>query len=68
MYWSVYGDDIRQLYCAFNWNMAYYSAGNVVNSTNTSDDTNITDDLTVIPLEKDSFGECLPLTILPHWK
>lgn len=42
--------------------MAYYNAGNVSNVINTSeytDDTNITDDLSIIPLEKDSFGKYL---------
>lgn len=40
--------------------MAFYNAGKVVdinNSPEETDDTNITDDLTIIPLEKDSFGE-----------
>lgn len=42
--------------------MAYYNAGNVVAVTNLPEqieDTNSTDDLTIIPLEKDSFGEYL---------
>lgn len=41
--------------------MAFYNAGNVANVINSTDtdDTNITDALTIIPLEKDSFGK--------HW-
>lgn len=41
--------------------MAYYNAenlGNVINSPAYTDETNITDDLTIIPLEKDSFAIC----------
>nr|XP_021182288.2 polycomb protein Sfmbt [Helicoverpa armigera] len=41
--------------------MAFYNAGKVVdinNSPEETDDTNITDDLTIIPLEKDSFAIC----------
>lgn len=59
MYWSVYGDDFRQLYWVFIQNMACYNAGNVLNSSNLNeltDDNDITDDLSIIPLEKDSFG------------
>ncbi|CAH1646531.1 unnamed protein product [Spodoptera littoralis] len=41
--------------------MAYYNAGNVVavaNPPEQLEDTNSTDDLTIIPLEKDSFAIC----------
>ncbi|KAJ8730657.1 hypothetical protein PYW08_002070 [Mythimna loreyi] len=41
--------------------MALYNAGNVANISNPSvqtDDTNNTDDLSIIPLEKDSFAIC----------
>ncbi|XP_026733149.1 polycomb protein Sfmbt-like [Trichoplusia ni] len=41
--------------------MACYNAGNVLNSSNLNeltDDNDITDDLSIIPLEKDSFAIC----------
>lgn len=40
--------------------MAFINAGNALNTTASSDltdDTNIEDDLSIIPLEKDTFGK-----------
>lgn len=42
--------------------MAYVNAGCNVNTNNTADiidDTNIADDLSIVPFEKDTFGKLL---------
>lgn len=51
--------------------MASYHAGNVINTDDASDlgnETHIVDDLTIVPLAKDSFGEFILFNTLNYKK